>query len=625
MTRRSWFLKFSEYSPEANSPEANSAPWMPPMGWCLLSLGLTCLAPHATQAAPPSHAAAPTHRTENAQRFVPGRVLIEPRAGLPEHALTRLLKEHQGQARRMGQSNLFIVDVPQGNEQGVVDKLKHHPHLKFAELDPYLEGAWVPNDPYYGSAWHLPKIGAPAAWDNAQGNGVTIAILDTGVESTHPDLASRIVPGWNFYDNNSNTADVQGHGTAVAGAAGASTNNTAGVSAISGQTKIMPVRVASPNVTVTGSAIAQGLTYAADHGARVANVSYANVPASTTVQSAAQYMKNKNGLVVVAAGNNGIDEGFAPTSTMIPVSATDANDLKTPWSSYGNYVMVAAPGIDIWTTFRNASYGTAWGTSLASPVTAGVIALMMSANPTLSSTQIEQLLFSTAVDLGAAGKDSYYGYGRVNAAAAVQAALNAAPAVDTQAPTISITSPSNSATVSGLVPVNLSASDNVGVTRVELRVNGTTVALDTSSPFAFSWDSTGVANGTATLVAHAFDAAGNTTASSPVAVNVANVTPPPPSADTTAPTVKIVSPVAGSVSGSVNITINASDNSGAAGIQLALYIDGALKASGTGSTLSTNWNTKSKSVKAGSHTIQVVAKDAAGNASSASVTVNVVK
>ena len=169
----------------------------------------------------------------------------------------------------------------------------------------------------------------------------------------------------------------------------------------------------------------------------------------------------------------------------------------------------------------------------------------------------------------------------------------------------------------------MTATDNIGVARVELRVNSTTVAVDTAAPFAFTWDSAGVSNGMASLVAHAFDAAGNSRASSAVSVNVANGVPAVPK-DTTAPQVKIINPVAGTVSGkNVAISVNASDDSGAAGITQMLYIDGVLKATGKGSTLGYNWNLQP--FTAGAHTIQVSAKDAAGNTSSSSVNVTVVK
>ena len=573
------------------------------------------------------------HATKRNQKeeWVPGRILVMPRAGLPAKAFASILKEHQGKAQKIGQSDLYIVNLPEYTEEGVIARLKHHPHIKFAELDHLFHSSFVPNDQYYSKAWHHTKIGTPTAWDNTRGAGVTIAILDTGVDSTHPDLASNIVPGWNFYSNNSNTADVNGHGTAVAGVAAASTNNTIGVASMAGSSKIMPVRVADANATASASTVAKALTWVADKGVRVANISYSGIPGNLTIQNAAQYMKNKNGLVIVAAGNSGTDLGYAATTTMIPVSATDSNDIKTSWSSFGKYVAISAPGKDIWTTFRNTVYGIGWGTSMATPVTAGTVALMMAVNSKLSSTQIESLLFSTAKDLGTTGRDSYYGYGRVNTAAAVQAAKTASTtttlltaASDTEKPVVNIINPLSGATVSGLVAVDIEATDNVGITRAELWVNNTNVAIDTLAPFAFTWDTTGAPNSTTNLVVRAYDEAGNSAASDPISVTVSNQTIVPIN-DTSAPQVSIVNPVAGSVTGNVTISINASDNSGSAGISLSLYIDNSLKAVGSGSTLSYNWNTKMKSVLAGNHAIKAIAKDASGNTSTSTVNVTVVK
>jgi len=333
-------------------------------------------------------------------------------------------------------------------------------------------------------------------------------------------------------------------------------------------------------------------------------------------------MKNKDGLVVVSGGNTGALETYPVTTTMIPVAATDSNDNLTSWSSYGDYIMLAAPGAGIWTTTNGGGYGSTSGTSFSSPITAGVIALMMSANPTLKNTEIENMLFSTATDLGASGWDQYYGYGRVNAAAAVQAAVDNIPVIDSEAPVVEILDPLSGATVSDLVTVDVDAFDNVGVVRAELWVNNTSVAVDTSSPFAFTWDSKGVTNGAANLVVRAFDAAGNMTVSNNVSVNVDNYIPPIVK-DTESPVVAIINPVAGSVSGNVTITVNASDNSGASGINLYVYVDNALIATGAGSTLSTNWNTRPKRIKNGAHTIKALAVDAAGNSSETSVTVNV--
>lgn len=499
-------------------------------------------------------------------------------------------------------------------------KLAHHPHLKFAELDRRVKLTLVTNDPYNGSEWHLPKVRASDAWNTTMGSGVTIAILDSGVLASHPDLAANLVPGWNFYDNNSNTADVYGHGTKVAGAAAAVTNNGTGVAGIAGAAKIMPIRVTDTAGYGYYSSISQGITYAADHGARVANASFASLYSSSSVQSAAQYMKSKGGLVTVSAGNSGTNDGSPAVTSMIPVSATDSNDAKTSWSSFGSYVAVAAPGAGIWTTSADGSYASVSGTSFSSPITAGVVALMMAAKPTLSAGQVESLLYSTAVDLGTVGRDTSYGYGRIDAAAAVAAAA-ATVAADTQAPTVAIAAPLGGSTVSGLTGVDVSAGDNVGVTRVELRVNGSTIATDTVSPYQFSWDTAKLANGTASVVAYAFDAAGNSKASTSVSVNVSNASIGPVVADTTPPVVTIKNPINGSkVSGNVSISVAAADNSGAAGVQQSLYINGTLRASATGGSLSYSWNTRK--ITSGSYTIMAVATDAAGNKTSQSVLVS---
>ena len=564
--------------------------------------------------------AAPAFAAQS-EDFAAGRIIVEPRAGLTVADFDKILKANgAGKARKLGQSNIHVIDVARGSEKAIANKLKHNPHFKFAELDQRVEVSATTNDPMLGSEWHINKIGAATAWDSVQGTGVTIAILDSGMDAAHPDLAGNAVAGYNSYDNNTNTADVCGHGTKAAGSAAAAANNAVGVAGVANKARIMPVRIAynnSGSCYAYFSTMASGVTWAADHGARVVNISYANVPTSSAVQSAANYLKGKGGLLFVSAGNYNRDEGFTPTDTMIAVSATDSYDNRASFSSYGAFVSLSAPGAGIYTTVMGGGYGAVNGTSFASPVAAAVAALVMSANPSLSADQVKNILFTTAVDLGTAGRDIYFGYGRVNAAAAV-AAAKSMPAPDTTAPTVAIANPVGGSTVSGLVSIGVNAADNVGVARVDLKVNGTVVASDVAGPYAFSWDSSSVANGMNNLVAIAYDAAGNVASSSTVAVNVANAAPAIV-ADTTAPVLAIANPTSGMVSGTVNVTLNASDNSGAAGINMSLYIDGQLKASGAGSSLAYSWNTRK--VASGTHTIQAVAKDAAGNTTTTSVQV----
>ena len=566
--------------------------------------------------------------SDGVHQYARGRILVEARAGLSNADLEKILKPHGGKRRKMGQSNLNVVDLPAGvSEQAMVDQLRRNPALKNVELDRRVNSVMAVTDPYAGSEWHLAKIGATTAWDTTQGAGVTIAILDSGVDGSHPDLVGNLVPGYNVSGNNSDTSDVCGHGTAVAGSAAARTNNAIGVAGVAGQAKIMPLRVADYNSATGGcsaylSTIAAGITYAADHGARIANVSYGPLAGSSTIQSAAQYMKSKGGLVFVSAGNNGIDENITPTTSLIAVSASDSSDNKASWSSYGSFVSIAAPGAGIWTTSKGGTYGGWNGTSFASPVAAGVAALMMAAAPALDGAAIEKAMFSTAVDLGAAGRDPYFGYGRVNALAAVNAVRTTTPVADTQKPTSAITSPSGSSSVSGVVAVNVAATDNIGVTRVELKANGTVVGTDSATPFSFSWNSANSANGMVALVATAYDAAGNAMASAPVSVSVANTTTRP-TRDVTAPVSSIDNPVAGTVKGVVAVSAHATDDSGPAGLFTRMYIDGKMVGQGYGGALSYSWNTAQWST--GSHTIQFNAADAASNWTSKSVTVTVVR
>jgi subtilisin family serine protease len=546
------------------------------------------------------------------EQIAPGRILVMPRAGLPEQALDRILKE-QGAlaARRVGRSELRIVEVPPGLERQAVQRLARHPHLKFAEIDQLMAPDATPNDPFLGSQWHLPAIGATAAWDRTAGQGVTIAVLDTGVDGQHPDLAASLVAGWNFFANVADTSDVYNHGTGAAGAAAATMNNTLGVAGVSGLTRIMPIRIAGDTGSASWSAAAQGLTYAADRGVRVANISYSGAARSASVVSAAQYMKDRGGLVFVSAGNTGAASTGTPVGSMIVVSATGSGGAVASWSTYGPVVSLAAPGVGIYTTTKGGGYVSENGTSFAAPVAAGVAALVMAANPGLTSGQVESILYATAVDLGAPGRDDWYGFGRVDAAAAVERALVTAPGVpnDTVAPTASVAAPLAGSSVAGLVAVTPSTSDNVGVARVELLVDGAVVATDSVAPFGFSWDSSRSANGSVALAVAAYDAAGNRGSSATVAVTVANNRV----ADTTRPVVAILSPASGSrvPAGTVQIATSASDDSGNAALRQTLFINGTQVATASGGTLKFNWNTRKLSP--GSYTLRAVAADAAGN------------
>lgn len=566
--------------------------------------------------------ATPLHAAARADRpYVKGQILVAPNAGLLDDEFDKIVGQRGARSvRKIESLNVHVVEVPEQAEEAVALALSRNPHIKFAELDTIWElSETLPNDPNYGGAWHLPKISATMAWDTTAGAGVTVAILDTGVDAAHPDLAGQLVPGWNVASNTADTSDVYGHGTQVAGTVGAITNNCIGVASVAGNTQLMPIRISNDATsgTASTSVIASGLTWAADHGADVANVSY-GVVGNATVSSAAQYMRTKGGVVVVAAGNSGTNLSYADDPSIIAVSATDSADQKASWSNYGSFVDVSAPGVGIWSTVRGGSYAAVSGTSFASPVTAGVVALIRSANPNLGPAETETVLEQSAVD-PVAGSDYhvYFGWGRVNADAAVQLALQTT-AADTQAPVATIFAPTTGSTVKGLTTVNVDASDNVGVTQVALYAGSTLIGTDASAPYAFSWDTSGLGDGNVTLVARAYDSAQNVGASASVVVAVDNV---PNVGDTVAPTVSFSTPAAGStVSGKINVLAKAQDN--VAVSQIALYVDGKLLTSNSGSTtLSYTWNTKSASK--GAHTLRVVATDTAGNQNQTSIQVTV--
>lgn len=547
-------------------------------------------------------------------RWAKGRLLVIPRAGLTAKEFDKALKPHGVKSRRkLTGLNAQIYELPDGvDEVKVLDKLKKDRRFKAVELDRLVEPEQAVTDPAFNNSWALPKIQAPAAWDTATGDGITIAILDTGVDSSHPDLAANMLPGWNVYDSNSDTSDIYGHGTKVAGTAASAANNGIGSSGVAWNAHILPVRISMPDGRAYLSHMAQGIRWAADNGARIANISYGGAD-SLTVQSAASYMRGKGGIVVMSAGNEGRLNNYPSSDAIIVAAATDSNDARAGWSSYGPYVDVAAPGVSIYTTTNGGGYGYVSGTSFSSPVVAATAALMLSANPSLAPADIDQIFKTTSVDLGDPGHDMYYGHGRVDAASAVNAAY-AKLDIDNIAPVISIVSPTGG-TVSGDVLVDVSYSDNKGVVRVALYVNGSKVIEDTQPPFAFAWDTSTLADGSYTLVAYAFDAAGNQGASTPVKVTVKNT-----ETDTTPPVINITAPTGGTVSGNVPVNVNFSDNVGV--VRTELYVNNSKAAENSGSGTSFIWNTTP--LTEGSYTLVAHAFDAAGNQGTSSpVTVTV--
>ena len=553
--------------------------------------------------------------------YVEDELLVQHKAGVPDREAEQILSE-QGAfiVDELPQIRVKRIKVPAHALEKVKAALAHNPRINFVENNYFMDPSLVPNDTGYLSQWHLPKISAAQGWDLSIGSaGVPIAIVDTGADRVHPDLASKLLPGYNFYANNTDTQDYYGHGTKVAGSAAAISNNSVGVAGVAWLNPIMPIVISSPTGSATSYALAQGIAYAVDHSVRVINISWGTTSASSTLQSAVNYAWNNGAIVVAAACNYANSTPCYPAActNAVAVSATTSSDAIASFSNYGNWIAVSAPGASIYTTASGGGYASVSGTSFSSPITAGLAALILSVNPSLTNADVVNIIKQNADDLGTAGFDPYYGNGRINVHESLVAALYTAPQPDTAAPTAVIVTPEQGATVSGNTTVNVSAADNEFVSEVSLYVDGSLFATDTTGPYSFSWDTTKYPNGIHDLVAYAYDAADNIGQSSHVSVSVSNAIVPPSTPDTTPPVVSFGLPSSTTIVKKVTITASATDNVGVTKIEL--YIDGVLKSSVSGSTsLTYNWNTVR--VSRGAHTVIAKAYDAAKNVGTATKT-----
>jgi len=295
--------------------------------------------------------------------------------------------------------------------------------VRCVEPDYVAEVVDVPNDPYFNNnyQWGMFKVKATQAWDITHGSSnIRIAILDTGIDSSHPDLGAKVVAKENF--SGSSTAEaVNSHGTHVAGIAAAITDNGVGVAGLGYNSSLMNVKVLGDDGTGYYSWIAQGIIWAANNGADVINLSLGGSSFSDTLQQAVDYAWNHGVVVVAAAGNDGSSNRLYPAyyDNCIAVAATDANDNLASWSNYGSWVDVAAPG-SAYSTEPNGQYGYMAGTSMASPYVAGLAGLVFSV---ASDTNGNGRLNDEARSRIEAGSDDVginVAHGRINAYQAVQ-------------------------------------------------------------------------------------------------------------------------------------------------------------------------------------------------------------
>ena len=323
------------------------------------------------------------------------------------------------------------LQVDPAEETATLAALRARKDVIWAEPVMKYQALWLPNDPDFSKQWHLKAAGAPQAWDSARGAGVTVAVIDTGIFPVDDLDASRIVKGHNFVGKNEDATDDHGHGTHVAGTIAQSTGNGVGVAGMAPEARLMPIKVLSAFGGGTSHDIAEGIRWAADHGARVLNLSLGGGGRSLAMESAVAYARRKGAVVVCAAGNGGGPGVSYPAAYdgAFAVSAVGPQGKLAPYSSYGREVAIAAPGGDKSqgeeagvlqeTIDRQGKPAYLWfqGTSMATPHVAGAAALIMSLGVT-SPGAVERLITGTARK---AGEKDKYGAGLLDAAAAVRA------------------------------------------------------------------------------------------------------------------------------------------------------------------------------------------------------------
>ncbi len=366
--------------------------------------------------------------------------------------------------RTLGALRVLVLRVPRWQASAFISRLSQSPVVERVERDHVAmriaDASPVeatPTDPLWANQWGAALTKAPTVWAVTKGSpSIVVAVLDTGVDLSQPDLQGAFVPGYDFVNNDSDPSDDFGHGTAVAGIVAARSDNGLGGAGLCPRCSIMPVKVAAADGAASEANVASGITWAADHGARVINLSLGGTYGAT-VAGAVSYARSKGVLVAAAAGNDGNSNPFYPAANpgVLSVAATQPNDLLYSWSNHGSWVAVAAPGCDL-ATLRGATYGEFCGTSASTPFVSGLAALAMSYAPSASADSIKQAITSSAHGVGGVT------YGRVDFAgtlAALGATFAAGPAPATP-PSVPVASsaPSGSARVSYAVPRSVAAT-----------------------------------------------------------------------------------------------------------------------------------------------------------------------
>lgn len=402
--------------------------------WTFLSLGLALLLVVATTAASPAQE--PGNAPYRAE-YTPGRLLISLRSS-DQTKMDRLVKRVAGKVvATLPTLGVTAIDVPPDQTESALKTLLADPEITYVERDPLVRlssptQGWRPDDPLFDRQWALNRLGIPQAWDVIRGDpSIVVAVLDTGANLDHEDLRGQLAPGWDFVRKGPTPEDDNGHGTHVSGLVAAAADNSIGISGVAPGSRVMPIKVVTAGGVGSHLHIAQGIEHAVRNGAKIINLSLGGGEPSETLRRAIDYAWDSGLLIIAAAGNENSSATVYPAAwpNVIGVGATNEDDSRAPFSNYGPYVSVVAPGVAILSTIKDPPYYEAWpGTSMSTPLVSGVAALLWSRYPTMSNIQIRNLLFQTTDRVGATlydinGRNPEYGYGLVNAASAVGLAI----------------------------------------------------------------------------------------------------------------------------------------------------------------------------------------------------------
>ena len=360
----------------------------------------------------------PAVATPTEVRYDPDLIIVDIKKGTKRETIERLWKRVGVlPERNLKKIGLHVVRAPEGRRDEALAELDNARIVKEVEREVVVDGLdTTPSDPDWPDQWGLRRAGFPAAWDVTKGSrSVIVAVLDTGVDATHPELRGALVPGRDVVDGDADPRDDNGHGTAVAGVVAARANNGIGIAGACWSCSVMPVKVLGSSGAGTTTDVAAGIIWAANHGASVINLSLGAQDTTDALSQAVSYASSKDVVIVASAGNSSSDIPFYPAAApnVIGVAATNESDRLYSWSNRGPWVQVAAPGCNSAPWPKNGYIGFC-GTSAAAPLVAGLAGLIRSAWPQASATQVAAAVEDSVVGVAAEVKG-----GRINAALAL--------------------------------------------------------------------------------------------------------------------------------------------------------------------------------------------------------------